>query len=141
MNDVTVTPDDFAGLWAEARSLFYAQTFPKYASPEWRQLHPDDPRRLAAALAAAELWRKYGDEEGLLTWFRSVAGRSFKADARSHAELVARGTTPHVADCDCPACTARHIGANLHATPGWPPIRIPGGNGRYLVPIPERRAA
>ncbi|MFD6914048.1 hypothetical protein [Streptomyces virginiae] len=135
-----ITPDEFVALWAEARTAFYADEFPPYGSKAWRALRPDDPRRLAGALDAAEKWRKYGDEDALFTWFRSVVGRSFKADARTHAELVARRAAPHAADCDCPACTACHIGANLHATPGWPPIRIPGGGGRYLT-YDEGRAA
>lgn len=64
-------PGDIAGLWADAKSLFFADDFPEYASAEWRALHPDDPRRLAAALDAAEKWRKYGDEN-VIDWLREA---------------------------------------------------------------------
>ncbi|MEU7726138.1 hypothetical protein AB0B78_12955 [Streptomyces sp. NPDC040724] len=122
-----ITPDEFVALWAEARTAYYADEFPPYASPAWRALRPDDPRRLAAALAAAELWRKYGDEEGLLAWLRDVSRRGYSAEGRTAAELaeLRKPKPPH----------------QLQATVGWPPIRIPGGNGRYLTHIPERRAA
>ncbi|MGW7107001.1 hypothetical protein ACWGHU_12670 [Streptomyces xanthophaeus] len=118
---------DLTGLWAEARSLYLAKGFPPYASSAWQALHPDDPQRLAAALDAAEKWRKYGDEDALLQWFRDALGRGYSAEGRTAAELaeLRKAKPPHT----------------LKATPGWPPIRIPGGNGRYLTPIPERRAA
>ncbi|WP_327282283.1 hypothetical protein [Streptomyces sp. NBC_01205] len=121
-----ISPDEFAALWAEARSLYFAKGFPPYASPAWRELHPDDPARLAAALAAAELWRKYGDEQALLAWFRDVTARGYTAEGKSAAELaeLRKAKPPH----------------QLTATPGWPPIRIPGGNGRYLT-YDEGRAA
>ncbi|MFF1336358.1 hypothetical protein ACFVYT_00305 [Streptomyces sp. NPDC058290] len=122
-----IDPGEFVALWAEARTAFYADEFPPYASKAWRALRPDDPRRLAGALDAAEKWRKYGDEDALLDWLRNVAGRRFTAEGRTAAELAEarKPKPPH----------------QLQATPGWPPIRIPGGNGRYLTPVPERRAA
>ncbi|MFJ3635234.1 hypothetical protein [Streptomyces sp. NPDC090112] len=122
-----ITPDEFVALWAEARTAYYADEFPPYASPAWRALRPDDPRRLAAALDAAEKWRKYGDEEALLQWFRDASSRRYSPDGRTAAELaeLRKPKPPH----------------QLQATAGWPPIRIPGGNGRCLTYIPERRAA
>lgn len=122
-----IDPGDIVALWAEARTAFYADEFPPYASKAWRALRPDDPRRLAGALDAAEKWRKYGDEDALLQWFRDTLSRGYTAAGIPAAELAERRKPK-------PA----HI---LKATPGWPPIRIPGGNGRYLTPIPERRAA
>lgn len=116
----SVDPGDFAQLWADARSSFFAGGFPKYGSPEWVALHPDDPRRLAAALAAAEMWRKYGDEEALLAWFREASrARPSIADRRTRAELdeAAKPKPPH----------------QLRATPGWPPVAIPGRPGKYLT--------
>ncbi|MFD4135547.1 hypothetical protein [Streptomyces goshikiensis] len=122
-----IDPGEFVALWAEARTAFYADEFPPYASKAWRALRPDDPRRLAGALDAAEKWRKYGDEDALLDWLHNVAGRRFSAEGRTAAELAeARKAKPP---------------RELQATPGWPPIRIPGGNGRHLTHIPERRAA
>lgn len=124
-----IEPGDIAALWADAKSLYLADDFPKYASPAWYTLHPDDPRRLAAALNAAELWRKYGDEEALLQWFRDVSQRAkdVRASSKTYAELqeARRPKPPHV----------------LKATPGWPPIRIPGGRGRYLTYTEGRAAA
>lgn len=124
-----IDADDIAQLWADAKSLYLANDFPKYASPAWVALHPDDPRRLAAALNAAELWRKYGDEEALLQWFRDVSQRAAYnlASSKTHAELTeARKPRP------------AHV---LRATPGWPPIRIPGGRGRYLTYQQHQEAA
>ncbi|MET9691481.1 hypothetical protein ABZY81_23890 [Streptomyces sp. NPDC006514] len=122
-----ITPDEFVALWAEARTAYYADEFPPYASRAWRALRPDDPRRLAAALDAAEKWRKFGDEEALLQWFREATNRRYSPDGRTAAELaeLRKPHPPH----------------QLQATAGWPPIRIPGGRGRYLTHIPERRAA
>lgn len=76
-----ITPDEFVALWAEARTAYYADEFPPYASRAWRALRPDDPRRLAAALDAAEKWRKYGDEEALLQWFRDASSRGYVSGA------------------------------------------------------------
>lgn len=113
-------PSDVVQLWADAKSLYLAGEFPKYASSEWIALHPDDPRRLAAALSAAELWRKYGDEEALLAWFREASqARPSIADRRTRAELDQAATRkpPH----------------QLRATAGWPPVAIPGQPGKYLT--------
>lgn len=113
-------PGDIVGLWAEARALYIAGVYPKYASPAWMELEPDDPKRLAGALDAAEMWRKYGDEEALLQWFRdATAPRTPLWARRTQAELdeLSKPRPPH----------------QLQATHGWPPIRVPGGNGRYLT--------
>ncbi|MEV6398150.1 hypothetical protein AB0M39_25830 [Streptomyces sp. NPDC051907] len=123
-----IDPGDFAQLWAEARSLFFAKDFPPYASPAWRALHPDDPRRLAAALNAAELWRKYGDEEALLQWFRdATAPKPPLWTGRTAAELAEarKHRPPH----------------QLRATPGWPPVAVPGQPGKYLTYTEGRNAA
>ncbi|MER5312908.1 hypothetical protein ABT034_34630 [Streptomyces sp. NPDC002773] len=127
-----IPAEDAVQLWAEARSLYFAADFPKYASKEWRQLHPDDPKRLAGALDAAENWRKYGDEEELLRWFRDVAApREPLWARRTLAELdaLAKHRRPH----------------EVVATPGWPPIKVPGtGNWRHhldgrQVDLPHNR--
>ncbi|MFF7577531.1 hypothetical protein ACFZBE_21515 [Streptomyces sp. NPDC008061] len=112
-----IQADDCVALWAEAKSLFYAKDFPAYASEEWRELHPDDPRRLAGALDAAEMWRKYGDD--VTQWLRDAfAPRPPLSSGRSQAELdqAAKPKPAH----------------QLQATPGWPPIAVPGRPGRYL---------
>lgn len=113
-------PGDIAQLWANAKTAWAARDFPKYGSRAWIALHPDDPRRLAGALEAAEMWRKYGDEEALLAWFREASrSRLSLAQRKTRAELdaAAKPKPPH----------------ELQAAPGWPPIAIPGQPGRYLA--------
>lgn len=114
-----VEPGDIAALWANAKTAWTARDFPKYGSRDWIALDPDDPRRLAGALEAAELWRKYGDEEELIAWLKNLGRPLNLVGHRSGAELarLAKPKPPH----------------HLRATVGWPPIRIPGGNGRYLT--------
>jgi len=113
-------PGDIAGLWADAKSMFFAKDFPPYASKAWRDLHPDDPKRLAAALEAAELWRKYGDD--VTQWLReATAPKPPLWQGRTAAELAEarKPKPPH----------------QLRATPGWPPIAVPGQPGmtRHLI--------
>ncbi|WP_316740445.1 hypothetical protein [Streptomyces sp. MK7] len=123
-----IEPDDIVTLWADAKACYLAHVFPRYGSPAWIALEPDDPRRLAAALYAAEMWRKYGDEDALLAWFRDASRpRPPLGEGRSRAELdeLAKPKPPH----------------QLQATPGWPPIRIPGKPGKYLTYTEGRAAA
>ncbi|MFE3580566.1 hypothetical protein [Streptomyces vinaceus] len=125
MNDTD--PDELVKLWADDRILRWGNEFPPYGSRAWLALHPNDPRRLVAALDAAEKWRKYGDEAALLQWFRDATARRYTAEGRPAAELaeLRKAKAPH----------------QLTATPGWPPIRIPGGNGRYLTYHQHQEAA
>ncbi|WP_329057620.1 hypothetical protein OG511_20355 [Streptomyces sp. NBC_01453] len=128
MSDETTDTDAFVQLWAEAKMFWSARAFPKYGSPQWRALPPDDPRRLASALEAAEMWRKYGDEEALLAWFREASRpRPNLAERRTRAELdaAARPKPAH----------------QLRATTGWPPIAVPGQPGRYLTHNARKEAA
>jgi hypothetical protein len=128
MSDETPEASDRVQLWADAKSLYLAGVFPKYGSAAWRALHPDDPKRLAAALDAAEMWRKYGDEEALLAWFREASRpRPSVADRRTKAELD-EAAQPQPAH-------------QLQATPDWPPIAIPGQPGKYLTNTEGRKAA
>jgi hypothetical protein len=117
-HETQLDPGDIAGLWADAKSLFYARDFPKYASPAWRALHPEDPKRLASALEAAELWRKYGDEEALIQWFRDATASKPPAWAGRTAEELTELRKPKPP-------------RQLQATPGWPPIAIPGKPGMW----------
>ncbi|MFI1376890.1 hypothetical protein ACH4UY_33415 [Streptomyces longwoodensis] len=120
-------PDVLTELWANAKVAWCARDFPKYGSPEWIALGPEDPRRLAGALEAAEMWRKYGDEDELCEWLKRLGRQPNLVDTRSRAQLdtLAKPKPPH----------------QLEATPGWPPIRVPGGNGRYLKHTEGRAAA
>jgi hypothetical protein len=120
-------PDALTELWANAKAAWSARDFPKYGSRDWIALTPDDPRRLAGALEAAEMWRKYGDEEELIAWLKNLGRPVNLVDTRNRAQLdaAAKPKPPH----------------QLQPTPGWPPIRVPGGNGRYLTCTEGRAAA
>ncbi|MFD9430315.1 hypothetical protein [Streptomyces sp. NPDC060002] len=122
-----VDPDAITELWANAKAAWSVRDFPKYGSTAWIALTPDDPRRLAGALEAAEMWRKYGDEEELIAWLKNLGRRPNLADTRSRAQLDELGKPgpPH----------------QLRATAGWPPIRVPGQPGRYLTCNDEHREA
>lgn len=119
-------PGEIAGLWASARGLYFAKDFPPYASPAWRALHPDDPRRLAAALDAAEMWRKYGDD--VTQWLLEAHDNRPALHTRKtldELEAARQPKPPH----------------QLQATPGWPPIAIPGQPGRWLHAPRQEMAA
>lgn len=122
-----IDPTDAIALWADARIVFLADDFPAYGSPAWLALHPDDPKRLAAVIDAAEKWRKYGDEEGLLRWFREASvARAPIASQRTRAELdeAWRGMRERAA-----AMWARER-ARLIPNPRWPKVAIPGQENR-----------
>lgn len=113
-----VDPGVLTELWANAKAAWAARDFPKYGSREWIALDPGDPRRLAGALEAAEMWRKYGDEEELVAWLKNLGRTPNLIGHRSRRELdaAAKPKPPH----------------QLRATPGWPPVAIPGQPGKYL---------
>ncbi|MFC8429879.1 hypothetical protein [Streptomyces sp. NPDC057253] len=113
-----VDPDALTELWANAKIAWTARDFPKYGSPQWRALDPGDPRRLAGALEAAEMWRRHGDEEELVAWLKNL-GRTpnlFGHRTRRELDEAAKPKPPH----------------QLRATPGWPPVAVPGQPGTYL---------
>lgn len=137
----TTEPPDFAQLWADAKTSFLAKDFPQYGSREWQALHPDDPKRLASVLRDAECWRlqkiRQAEEEWLLDndpdeWWRRCMADARAAAASTVRRLnIARERNPTRAELD--AAAKPKPPHQLRATPGWPPIRIPGGNGRYLT--------
>lgn len=110
---------DPTALWAAARLAELMPTdshAPAYGSPAWRDLPSSDPRRAAAIITAAEMWRRYGDEEALLTWFKEAsAPHTPPAQRPTIAELNARAK-PRPAH-------------QVRAVPGWPPIAVPGRPG------------
>lgn len=122
------TAADPIALWATGRAHSLAPEFPKYGSPAWRALHPGHPARLASAIEAAELWRRYGDEQQLVEWFKSLA---------TSPESIARRRTLAELDANARPKPVHQ----LRATPGWPPVRIPGRPNLYLYPQEGRRAA
>ncbi|MFI0964652.1 hypothetical protein ACH4S8_25130 [Streptomyces sp. NPDC021080] len=90
---------------------------PKYGSTAWRELPGDDPRRGAAIITAAEWWRRYGDEDELLSWFRDAS--------RTRESLAGRKT---LAELDALATPKPRP---VQATDGWPPVAVPGRPGWY----------
>nr|WP_241670676.1 DUF2742 domain-containing protein [Streptomyces lavendulae] len=116
---------DAVALWASARvtELVDGQaTVPRYGTAEWQQLPGNDPKKGAAVIVAAEMWRRYGDEDELLAWFRDAH--------RARNPIGGRKT---VAELDTLAKPAPP--RPVQATTGWPPVAIPGRPGwhRRLV--------
>ncbi|TXJ80697.1 hypothetical protein E2C11_11040 [Streptomyces lavendulae] len=97
-------------------------TVPRYGTAEWQQLPGNDPKKGAAVIVAAEMWRRYGDEDELLAWFRDAH--------RARNPIGGRKT---VAELDTLAKPAPP--RPVQATTGWPPVAIPGRPGwhRRLV--------
>lgn len=48
--------------WAAAKDRYTDYDYPRYGTPEWRELPAEDPRKMAGLVAFAEMWRKYGDD-------------------------------------------------------------------------------
>lgn len=121
MSVINPPDDDPVALWASARvtELLDGQDDPpRYGSAEWYQLPGNDPRKGAAVITAAEMWRQFGDEEELLDWFRAAdRARAPLAGQKTLAELNELAKTK-------PAHQVR-------ATDGWPPVAIPGRPGWY----------
>ncbi|MFJ2737663.1 MULTISPECIES: DUF2742 domain-containing protein [unclassified Streptomyces] len=117
-----MTSTDAMTLWASARvtELLDGQNGipPTYGTAEWQRLAANDPRKAAAILTAAEMWRRFGDEEALLDWFREASrSRHRLAEGKTLAELdaLAKPKPPRL----------------VQATVGWPPVAIPGRPGWY----------
>lgn len=136
-----VTPGDIAALRAETQVAALGVTaWPTYGTAEWLQLSPKDPRTYAATLEAAELHRRTEAErlrlEDLMdndpeTWWREIT-----ADANAYAATLGRALAARQTAAERRAAADRANNRTPHqlrATPGWPPIRIPGQPGRYLT--------
>lgn len=95
---------------------------PKYGTREWQQLPGSAPQKAAAVITAAEMWRRYGDEDDLLQWFREAH--------RARPPLASRRTLAELNEAARPQ-PARVV----TAASGWPPVAIPGRPGwrRHLV--------
>ncbi|MFF3982694.1 DUF2742 domain-containing protein [Streptomyces sp. NPDC001828] len=141
---------DAPQLWAEHQVTTLAEgardwTVPPYGSLAWSQLPPNDPRRYAAVIEAAEQWRRQAAEEERLdqladddpaAWYAEVTAGA-NDEARRLAGRLARMRT--LAELD--AARTHRPPHQLRATPGWPPVAIPGKPGRYLHPAPCAMAA
>ncbi|MFK0289336.1 hypothetical protein ACIQU6_02455 [Streptomyces sp. NPDC090442] len=152
--------EDPVALWAEAQAVHLAGDYPAYGSPQWSALPPDSPARFAAVLEAAELWRRQVAEQARLDalldtdpdrWFREVT-----ADANEEARRTARRLrlSRSLSAAELAARRRPKPPHPVRATPGWPPVRIPGRPGwwrhcingvqtdlPYRTAAPERRDA
>lgn len=113
--------DDPVALWATARIAELIgddlTPVPKYGSDEWHRSDSSDPRRTVALIEAAELWRRYDDDQ-LLAWFREAHGvRPPLASRKTMAELN--------------KAAQRRPARSVQAVEGWPPVAIPGRPGWY----------
>jgi hypothetical protein len=93
------------------------ETWPPYGSLQWLRLAPDDPRVYVATLEAAELHRMDEERRYRDAYAQALATRQAAADERATRAHSMRTREPH----------------QLTATPGWPPIQIPGRPGEYLT--------
>ncbi|MFE2020133.1 hypothetical protein ACFW9O_19070 [Streptomyces sp. NPDC059499] len=121
-------------------------SWPRYGSPGWLRLAPSDPRAYAATLEAAELHRRTEAEQQRLDdlmdndpaeWWREITADANAYAARQGHAIAARRTAEEVRVAQ--AREQNRPPHELRATPGWPPIAIPGQPGRYLTFGQENR--
>lgn len=132
---------DVTQIWAEQQfAALGVIEAPEYGSPAWVKLRAEDPRRAAALIEAAELWRRSRARETWLDqlaeddperWFALVTADA-DAEAKRLLRLMRLSTRPTWTEIQTKRAT--HGGVHqLKATPGWPPIAVPGHPGRYLT--------
>ncbi|MFE0132054.1 hypothetical protein ACFWY6_10825 [Streptomyces sp. NPDC059037] len=126
-------------MWATAQATALLgerdeDVVPEYGSLAWLRLRPSDPLRAVAVLRAAELWRRHRAYEVWLDgldadeWFREIT-----ADANAYAASIAGALARRRTAAEMRVAQSRRRPPHrLVATPGWPPIRVPGEPGRYL---------
>ncbi|MFB6567365.1 DUF2742 domain-containing protein [Streptomyces noursei] len=118
-------------------------SWPTYGTTEWYNLDTRDPRKKLALFEAAERWRLQQARE---QWLDSLSDADWYAetfgDARRAASqlIAATNRIRSFREAKNARATPRPP-RPVQASPGWPPVRIPGGNGRYLTYTDERRAA
>ncbi len=126
---------DAVALWASSQvtALGVADS-PDYGSPAWSALHATDPRRAVAIITAAEQWRRHTTREAWLDhlldedperWFAYVT-----ADANDYARGIVGDLARRPTQDELIARRAVRVRPHtVTATPGWPPIAIPGRPG------------
>lgn len=129
---------DPIALWASAQvTALKVKKWPAYGSVAWRDLKPEDPRRVAAIIESAELWRRHTNRDQWLDslddadWYAEVFG-----DARRVASHIITATRRIRRFKEAKDERAKPRPAHaLKATPGWPPVAIPGRPGwrRHLL--------
>jgi hypothetical protein len=138
--------NDHTALWAEAQiATLGVEAFPEYGSPAWLTLRTADPRRAAAIIEAAELWRRQQAREAWLDrmldenpeeWFRLVT-TSANAEANRVLRAEKLSTRPTAAEV-----ARRRVYAEprpVVATTEWPPIALPGRPGWWRGLTPDGR--
>lgn len=73
---------------------------PEYGSPAWHELDDNDPRRVAATVAAAEAWRRANDPDVIADRLRlelAAARHVAEAEAAEAAALASRNIAEGVA--------------------------------------------
>ncbi|MFD8697587.1 hypothetical protein [Kitasatospora purpeofusca] len=128
---------------------------PAYGSPAFAALAPADPRREAALVTAAEAWRQQAEQapEAIHARLRTdlVLGERARAawaaeDEAAWKTLVrtVRAWSNHptaleLAEQRTRAAAAAH--RPVSASPGWPPVAIPGQPGWHRHHRPDGRQA
>ncbi|MFP8904809.1 hypothetical protein [Streptomyces atacamensis] len=132
-----VPTTDPAALWAEAQVTALAPgstPAPEYGTPEWLALPPADPRRAAALITAAEQWRRHTAEQHRLGQLADTDPDAWFAEVTADADTEAARRARRIADgLDQAHRAAAHkpTPRPVRATPGWPPVAIPGRPGWF----------
>ncbi|WP_189999984.1 DUF2742 domain-containing protein [Streptomyces rubradiris] len=141
---------DAAQAWAEHQVTTLAGgardwDVPLYGSPAWTRLPPNDPRRFAAVVEAAERWRRRQAEEERLERLADEDPAAWYAEVTAGANEEARRLAGRLARmrslAELGTARTRRAPRQLRATPGWPPVALPGRPGQYLYPDRRRPAA
>ncbi|MGW3646694.1 DUF2742 domain-containing protein [Streptomyces sp. NPDC000878] len=135
------TTGEITALRAETQvAALGVHSWPRYGSPDWLRLDPQDARVYVATLEAAELHRRAEAERARLDWLMDnepdVWWREITDDARRETCRRVRAAKSMEAAVDVRARQARAGNRPPHkltATRGWPPIAIPGRPGEYLT--------
>lgn len=135
------TPGQIAELRAETQiAALRVDTWPAYGTAEWLRLGPQDPRTYAATLEAAELHRRAEADRTREAWLMEHDPETWWREITSDANHFA-GRMGHAIAARRTAAETRAAHDRFHnrpphqltATPGWPPIAVPGHPGRYLT--------
>lgn len=126
------TPGQMTEIRAESQIVALGvTTWPAYGTAEWLRLDPAGPHCYAATLEAAEQYRRQDVDPDLpvAEWHTAVYGDARATAARMVAATRQIRTMREIRDARARPQPVHQ----LKATPGWPPIALPGQPGRYLV--------
>jgi hypothetical protein len=115
------------------------KTWPVYGTPEFYAADPFGKEKRFSVFEAAERWRLQGvalDQLDDADWYAYTFGDARRTAARLLAATNRLRSFREIRDERAKPRPA-HV---LRATPGWPPIAIPGKPGHYLT-YREQKAA